>query len=122
MNVTPVNELVKNYHIPPQDTLLQGARPPHQMPQMAPWDPDPLPLTQLTRGVQDPMFPSQASMSRGNVEGFMGSMHSPNCMDVGYHVDECPMCKQMYDKTAHNFTIIIMAVILLILAKKIYQP
>jgi len=52
-------------------------------------------------------------------ENYVGSMG--NCLDVSQHVENCPICSKIYkhDKTIMIITIVILAIICILLLKKV---
>lgn len=44
-----------------------------------------------------------------------------SCLDIHYHIEECPICMKKFDNTVYIFTNIILFLIVLFLAKKVIR-
>jgi hypothetical protein len=67
---------------------------------------------------QPPSWANTSHPEPKPIEYFHGS---PSCIDVAYHIKDCPICSQFYknDKAPYMITIIILAIICILLMKKV---
>jgi len=63
----------------------------------------------------------QYTTDTGDIRSKYGLTNSPSCLEVADHVANCPICSKFYntDKTLHIIIIMLLAVICIILLKKV---
>jgi hypothetical protein len=75
-----------------------------------------------TRELQSPQIAAPMEHSERNTMGpNITSRDSPSCLDVADHVENCPICSKIYksDQTIYLIAIVVLAVISIILLKKV---
>lgn len=103
---------IREDHMPLRGSGMGGNE--HYAPQHPPHPPHPPPRPPPQPQPQYVQPPPEEKP----IEYFHGS---PSCIDVAYHIRECPICSQFYknDKAPYMITIIILAIICILLLKKV---
>lgn len=95
-------KFIRGGHVPPQESGMFPKLPP------------PPPIS------EQEMLPYMASDS-GDIKSRYGLTNSPSCLEVADHIANCPICSKFYntDKTLHIIIIVLLAIICIILLKKV---
>ena len=66
------------------------------------------------------IYGSQNNQEKG-IKTFNMPINTPSCLDVAEHIANCPICSKFYntDKTIYIISIVVLAIICLLLLKKI---
>jgi hypothetical protein len=97
-------KFIRGGHVPPSESgMFPRPPPPPPPPNMIDQD-----ITPYTSNTDD-------------IKSKYGLSNSPSCLEVADHIANCPICSKFYntDKTMHIVIIVLLAIICIILLKKI---
>lgn len=114
---TQVNKYIRGDHIPPNESGMyaQHHQPQqyNQQPQQPNQQQHPSRHSDFDEIIQEPSFQNAPNQnpSKPNI----------NCLDLADHIENCPLCSQIYktDRTPYIIIIVILAIICVLLIKKV---